>query len=510
MKKQHGYAFRSAAALAACATAAVAAGCSPPPSGGSSSKGITVAETAAPSTLDPQGSALYADRFAWQLSYQCLMTTTPEGKIEPELATGYKRSPDGLTYTFDLRKDVKFQNGEKLTSADVAYTFDRLKKSPDGIAKELFPTFDKAVASGDSAVVFHLTRPDAGFVSNMANPLVWGCAVMSKKAATSDNMATRMVGTGPWKQDSYRPNSELKLKRFADYWGEKTKSGQLKVVYVPGASTQVNNLQAGAVDLIFTAASSGKSLAGSDKVEVKNVPTDSTIFLQVNNLTKPLDNVKVRQALALALDRSALAEQAYSGGGARPSVYIPESNTWAPKPAEVPNSTPDLAKAKQLLKEAGFPKGFSTSLMYIAAYDPGTNDLMAAVQAQLAKVGIKIKLEPLEGGSWGDRLVKAKYALSWNAQSYYSNPYQYVAPAEGRQGPVPPELKKLLDDALRAADPTAYEKALVAVQQWEAENVYPTVTLLATNLLVAHQKGLTGVDLPASQSRAFLARVSRG
>jgi ABC-type transport system substrate-binding protein len=510
MKRQHGNAFRPAVALAACATAAVAAGCSPPPTGGSASKGITVAETAAPSTLDPQGSAMFADRFAWQLAYQCLMTTTPEGKIEPELATGYQRSADGLSYTFELRKNVKFQNDEPLTPADVVYTFERLKKSPDGIAKELFPTFEKAEASGDNSVVFHLSRPDAGFVSNMANPLVWGCAVMNKKAATSEKMATRMVGTGPWQQESYRPNSELKLKRFAGYWGEKTKSEQLKVLYVPGASTQVNDLRAGAVDLIFTSASSGKALAGSDKLEVRNVPTDSTIFLQVNNLTKPLDNLKVRQALALALDRAGLADQAYSGDGARPSVYIPDSNAWAPKPATVPNSTPDLDRARQLLKEAGFPNGFSTSLMYIAAYDPGTNDLMAAVQAQLAKVGIKVKLEPLEVGAWGERLVSAKYALSWNAQSYYSNPYQYVAPAEGRQGPVPPELKQLLNDALRAADPAAYEEALVAVQKWEAENVYPTLTLLATNQLVAHDKELTGVDMPASQSRAFLARVSRG
>ncbi|MFI6284608.1 ABC transporter substrate-binding protein [Streptomyces sp. NPDC051018] len=509
MKKKHGYAFRSAAALAACATAAVAAGCSPPPSGGSSSKGITVAETAAPSTLDPQGSALYADRFAWQLSYQCLMTTTPDGKIEPQLATGYKRSPDGLSYTFDLRKDVKFQNGETLTSADVVYTFERLKSSPDGIDKELFPTFEKAVASGDSSVVFHLSRPDAGFVNNMANPLVWGCAVMNKKAATADKMATRMVGTGPWQQDSYRPNSELKLKRFDDYWGDKTASEQLTVLYVPSTSTQVNDLRAGKVDLIFTATSSAKTLSSSDKLAVKNVPTDSTIFLQVNNLTKPFDNLKVRQALALALDRKGLADHAYSGDGARPSVYIPDSNSWAPKPAEVPNSTQNIAKAKQLLKEAGFPNGISTELMYISAYDPGTNDLVATLQAQLAKAGIKIKLDPLEVGAWADRLGEAKYALSWNAQSYYSNPYQYVAPAEGRQGPVPAPLKKLLDDALGAADPAAYEKALVEVQKWEAENVYPTITLLATNLLVAHEKELSGVDMPASQSREFLARVSR-
>ncbi|MGA5699727.1 ABC transporter substrate-binding protein [Peterkaempfera bronchialis] len=510
MKKQHDHVFRSAAAVVACATAAtVAVGCSPPRSS-ATAKGITVAETSAPTTLDPQGSSYFSDRFAWQLSYQCLLTTTPEGKVEPQLATGYKRSADGLTYTFDLRPGVKFQNGETLTADDVAYTFDRLKRSPDGIAEELFPTLEKATATGDSTVAFHLKRPDAGFVNNMANPLVWGCAVMNKKAATSENMATRMVGTGPWAQESYRPNSELRLKRFTGYWDRKTASENLSILYVPGASTQVSDLQAGAVDLIFTGTSSARTLSGSDKFDVKNVPTDSTIFLQVNNLTKPFDNVKVRQALALALDRDSLAEQAYSGGGARASVYIPGGESWAPAPADVPYSTPNIAKAKELLKEAGHPDGFSAPLMYISGYDPGTNDLVAAVQNQLAKVGIKIQLDPQERGTWGDKLTSAQYALSWNAQSYYSNPYQYVQPAEGRQGPVPDALRKLLEAAQHAGDQTAYQQALIAVENWEAENVYPTLTLLATNTLVAYRKGLSGVEMPPSQSRAFLAQVSRG
>ncbi|MEV7781562.1 ABC transporter substrate-binding protein [Kitasatospora sp. NPDC088351] len=509
MKKQNGFSLRSAAGAAACAMVAVAVGCSPPGSS-TSATGITVAETSAPSTLDPQGSALYADRFAWQLSYQCLMTTTPGGKVEPELATGYQRSDDGLTYTFDLRPGVRFQNGETLTAEDVAFTFDRLKSSPDGISEELFPTFEKAEATSASTVVFHLKRPDAGFLNNMANPLVWGCAVMSKKAAASENLATRMVGTGPWVQESYRPNSELKLKRFDDYWGQKTKSERLSVLYVPGSATQVSDLQAGAVDLIFTGTSSARTLSGSDGLEVGTVPTDSTIFLQINNLTAPFDNLKVRQALALALDRDSLAEHAYSGGGARASLYIPDGESWAPKPAEVPFSTQDTAKAKALLAEAGYPDGFSTSLMYISGYDPGTNDLAAALQDQLAKVGIKVKLDPLERGAWVDRLTKAQYPLSWNAQSYYSNPYQYVQPAEGRQGAVPAELQKLLDDALRAGDQAAYQAALIAVEKWEAENVYPTVTLLATNTVVAYRKGLTGVELPPSQSRTFLAQVSRG
>ncbi|MEV8631371.1 ABC transporter substrate-binding protein [Streptosporangium sp. NPDC051023] len=508
MTKHHGRAFALRAAVVACTTAVLAAGCSQPRSS-TADAGVTVAETTAPTTLDPQGSAFFADRFAWQLAYECLLTTTADGKVEPAIASGYEQSQDGLTYTFKLKPDVKFHNGETLTADDIVYTFTRLKESPEGIDKALFPTLQETVAVNPTTVEFHLKSPDAGFVNNMANPLVWGCAVMNKKAATSSKAAVNMVGTGPWKQESYRANSELKLTRFDGYWGAKTKSERLNILYVPNVSTQVSNLQADKVDLVFPDVAGAKALTESGKVTVDKAATDSTIFLQVNNLTKPFDDKRVRQALALALDRNSLAQQAYSGA-ARSSVYIPPGTSWAPKPADLPNSTQDIEKAKQLLREAGHPDGFSTSLMYISGYDPGTNNLVAAMQDQLAKVGIKVELEPLEGAAWGDKLVNAKYALSWNAQSYYSNPFQYVQPADGRQGPVPDSLQKLLDAALKAENQEAYQQALIAIEKEEAEEVYPTLTLLATDMFVAYKKGLSGVTVPPSQSRTFLSQVGHG
>jgi len=484
------------------------AGCSQPKAN-SAADGVTVAETTAPTTLDPQGSGFFADRFAWQLSYECLLTTTADGKVEPALATSYTEAPDGRSYTFKLRSGVKFQNGEPLTSADVVYTFQRLTKSPDGINKELFPTMTGVSAVSDSEVKFTLSSPDAGFVSNMANPLVWGCAIMSKKAATTGSPATQMVGTGPWEQASYRADSELRLKRYDDYWGTKTASKSLDILYMPKVATQVSNLEAGKVDLIFPDAASAGGLKNKSDLAVSKVNTDSTIFLQVNNLAKPFDNELVRQALALAVDRNQLAEQAYNGA-ARPSAYIPPDTPWAPPVEQLPFSTPNIAEAKKLLAKAGYPHGFSTTLMYISGYDLGTDDMMALMQAQLAKAGIKVKLVPLEGGAWGDRLTSAKYDLSWNAQSYYSNPFQYIQPAEGRQGPVPASLNKLLDAALNAKGQDAYHQALVAIEKEEARTVYPTITLLATDMYAAYAKDLTGVEVPPSQSRTFLAQVKHG
>ncbi|SCE99196.1 glutathione transport system substrate-binding protein [Micromonospora viridifaciens] len=495
---------RLVAAVAGTAALAVTA-CSPPQPGSAASS-VTIAETTAPSTLDPQGSGLFADRFAWQLSYECLLTTSADGTVKPALASDWKKSDDGLTYTFTLRPDVKFHNGETLTADDVVFTFERLKKSPDGIDTELFPTWSDVTAIDKSTVQFRLKAPDAGFVNNMANPLVWGCAIMSSKAAESGNPDTTMVGTGPWQQVSYRADSELKFQRFGDYWGTPAASEKLNVLYMPNIATQVSNLKAGKVDLIFPDSASAASLKGNDKIVVDKAETDSTIFLQINNMAKPFDNQLVRQALALAVNREELAEKAYNGG-ARPSVYVPPSNAWAPKPSGLPNSTRDVAEAKRLLTEAGYPKGFATTLMYISGYDPGTDNMMALMQHQLAEVGIRVELVPLEAAAWSDKLTKPDYALSWNAQSYYSNPYQYIAPAPGRQGPVPASLQKLLDAALAAKDQESYQKALVAVEEEEARTVYPTITLLATDMYAAHDSALTGVEVPPSQSRTFLAQV---
>ncbi len=470
---------------------------------------LTVAETTGPTTLDPQASAYMADRFAWSLSYECLLNTTPTGTVVPALAASYSAAADRKAYTFKLRSGVKFQNGEPMTPADVVYTFERLLKGTQGIATELFPTLKSVAANGSDSVTFTLSSPDAGFVNNMANPLVWGCAILSKKAGESANLGLKMVGTGPWTQSSYQSNVELKMTRFTDYWGKKTAVKDLDVLYVPNASTQVSDLNAGKVDLILTDGSHAKSLSDSAKVAVTKIVSDSTVFLQINNLSKPFDNQLVRQALALAVNRDELASKAYQGA-ATASVYVPPGSDWAPSPDKLVNSQQDVAKAKALLAQAGYPNGFSTSLMYISGYDPGTNDLNAQLQSQLAAVGIKVKLEPLQVATWGDKLVKANYALSWNAQSYYSNPYQYVQPAEGRQGPVPASLQALLDSALKADSVSAYQAAIVAIEKEEATLVYPTITLLAMDTFVAYNKHLGEVSVPSSLTRQFLAAVTNG
>src|SRR5690625_3269707 len=223
---------------------------------------------------------------------------------------------------------------------------------------------------------------------------------------------------------------------------------------------------------------------------------------------EPFDNPKLREALALAIDRQELADQAY-GGAARPSGYLPPSLAWAPDVEELPGHVQDTDKARQIIEDEGFSDGVELELIYISGYDAGTNDLVATLQAQLNDAGFNVELGPHEAATWNELKDNAKHQLAWNAQSYYANPYQYIAPVPGRQGPVPDSLQDLIDDARNADSEEAYQEALSEVAIHEADIVYPTLTLLATDMFVAQDECISGVGDPSSQSRTFWVDVEK-
>jgi ABC-type transport system substrate-binding protein len=478
------------------------------PSAGAStsSNTLTVAETDAPVTLDPQASPLTQNYYAWDLSYQCLLTTTNSGAVQPMLATKYTVSPNGLTYTFFLRKGVVFQNGAPFTSADVVYTFHRLMTSGTPAARSLYPGLaaNGTTAEGAYEVKFTLKNRDAGFLDNMANPLVFGCAILSK---SSTHLAQKMNGTGPWQQVSYSPNDELVVKRFTKYWGPKTGTENLDVLYIPTASTQVTDLQSGKVNLIFPSASGVESLKGDSSVSLNKVASATSVLLDSNSTEGPMKNLDVRRAVALAINREQLAKVAYQGL-AVPSGYVVPSYSWAAPLSSLPYWSQNISKAKKLLAEGGYPHGFTTNLIYIPGYDQGTNALVQLLALQLAKIGVTLKLVPLQVAAW----VQAdntdyNFTLSWNEESYYSDPGQYVAVEGYVKAPIPAPLKKLFAAEADASSTTQYEADINKIQKEEAYYVYPTTTLIAEYAYVAYSKSLSNVNVGVSLSRNFLAAV---
>jgi ABC-type transport system substrate-binding protein len=482
-----------------------------PDASASASSTLTFAETVPPSTLDPQASNLQADRLTWSLSYQCLLTTSSTGAIEPLLATSYSVSHNGLVYTFNLRHGVSFQNGEPFTSADVVYTFTRLFTTGSPSLRAIFPTYASVSAPGTYTVQFHLKSPDFGFIYANADPDAYACNILSKTAGQSGSLATKMVGTGPWAQVAYQPDSYIKVMRFANYWGPKAKMANLELLYVPESTSQITDLEAGTVDMMEPTAAGVVSLAHVPNVSVKTVPSDVTVFLEINEAKAPFNNLDLRRAVAVALDRSALAQVAYAGA-AVPSAYVPPNYSWGSSLKSLPYSQYNPAAAKRLLAAAGYPHGLAITLSYISNYEFGTNSLVAQMASELNAVGFKTTLTPMETASWLDITnTKQDYQLNWNEQSYYSDPYLYVnVPSRRVPPPVMAPVEALQQKILSATSVAAYEGDINALQREEATLVYPTITLLAEKAYVAYRTGMSGINVGPSGSLNWLAGVVKG
>ena len=196
------------------------------------------------------------------------------------LATSYSVSHNGLVYTFNLRHGVTFSNGEPFTSADVVYTFTRLFTTGSPSLRAIFPTYGSVSALGPYTVQFHLKSPDFGFIYANADPDAYACNILSKTAGQSGSLATKMVGTGPWEQVAYQPDSYIKMTRFDNYWGQKAKMANLELLYVPESTSQITDLQAGTVDLMEPTAAGVASLAHVPHIASRRSPPTSRFSLR--------------------------------------------------------------------------------------------------------------------------------------------------------------------------------------------------------------------------------------
>jgi ABC-type transport system substrate-binding protein len=472
---------------------------------------LVVAVSTGPSTLDPQGNGLLANRLTWDLAYQCLLNTTNAGVIVPELATKYTVSSNGLHYIFTLRQGVQFQNGDPFNSSDVVYTFNRLFKVGAAAETVLFSNYKSVAALGPYSVEFNLSAPNAGFAATMASPQSYGCAIVDQKAGLAGELTSRMVGTGPWEQTAYSPNESMTLTRFANYWGPKAAAANLEMLYVPVATTEVTDLEAGKVDLLVAPEPAIVSLKGDKAVQTVQVSSDDVAGLQLNNDAAPFSNVDARRAVSVALDRAALGEVAYAGGAVATGP-VPPSYSWATPLSKLPYSLYNPAQAKKLLAEAGYPHGVSVTMKYLTNFDWGTNALMAQVAQQLGAVGINVTLQPEDVATWAKAVIfTTNYQIGWNEFAYYSDPYTYVQLEANRfgkgVGPIPPQLNALQNAAL-SATPSGFTAAINKITYWQYENAFPNINLVALDTFAAYLKAhVSNVNVLSSGSTEYLANV---
>ncbi len=368
------------AAVAPTVAAAAATAAGQPKRGGILKIGLQ----ADPTSLDPQKTSLTALFHVTEHIYSLLVQLGPDLTVKPDLAEKWDISADGKTYTFTLRKGVKFHSGRALTAADVKYTFDRLvDKATASPNASLLAPVETVATPDESTVVVTLKKPDASFLTNLSGPAV---VIINKDAVEKNGDLTKTAdGTGPFKFKEYVPNTRVVLERNAEYWesGKPYVDG-IEMTIAADDTARTAAVRTGTVDFIEYAPlkdipvlknDNSLALAGDQNTNIR--------FIGLNVTRKPFSDLKVRQAIALAVDREAVLGPAVFGFGT-PTLEIFPPGYWAGLGTKPANA--DIAKAKALLTEAGYKDGFSTTILSWSQYSFLSNAAVV-VQEQLKQIG---------------------------------------------------------------------------------------------------------------------------
>ncbi|GGH50997.1 ABC transporter substrate-binding protein [Comamonas phosphati] len=355
---------------------------------------VTLALALEPPGLDPTAGA--ASSIAEIVHYNVFETLTkinPDGSVSPLLAESWEVSPDLKTYTFRLRKGVKFQNGEPFNAAAVKFSFDRAAgdKSTNK-DKRTFANLSTRVADENTVVVINQDiDPDFLFVLGQATSII----VEPRSAGTN---ATRPVGTGPYRLASWTRGASVALTAWPGFRAPQSLRIKRAVFrFIPDAAAQVAALLAGDVDAFPRVTPRSVTQFKSDprfQVVVSN--SRAKTILAINNARKPLNNVRVRRAIAAAIDRKAVIAGAADGYGVPiGSYYVPTAFGYV----DTTDINPfDVEKAKALLAEAGVKTPLElTMTLPPTPYARQGGELIAA---QLAKIGIRARLQNVEWAQW--------------------------------------------------------------------------------------------------------------
>jgi glutathione transport system substrate-binding protein len=471
------------------------------------SKDVTLAVAIALDTLDPYNTISTLNQAAGKAYYEGLFEFDKDLKIKNVLATGYTVSDDGLVYTIKLRQGVKFQDGTDFTAEAVKVNYDRVTNPDNHLSRySQFSSVDKTEVVDPYTVRITLKRPFSPFPNAMAHP----SAMMISPAALAKygkDIGFHPVGTGPFEFVEWKPAEYLKVKKFAGYWNKGyPKIDTLTFRTVTDNNTRAAVVQTGEAQFAFPVPfEQAKTLAANDKLMVADKQSIMARYLSMNVQQKPFDNVKVREAINYAINKDALIKVGFSGYASPIEGVVPEGVDNALKIGRWPY---DPKKARELLKEAGYPNGFESTLW--SAYNDGTSvKVVQFLQQQLAQVGVKVSVEVLESGQRVQRVQQVQKPEDAKVRMYYAGWSSSTGEADWGLRPLlasssfPPSLNNTayykndavdagLTKALTITDP----KAKSAIYKDVQETIYkdaPWAYLVTQNNVSAQSKNLSGI-----------------
>jgi peptide/nickel transport system substrate-binding protein len=464
-----------------------------------------------PTNLDPRvGIDAQSERID-DLIFDDLLSRGDDLNVAPGLAERWE-IPDPQTYVFHLHRGVRFHDGRELTARDVKWTFDSLIQGKIRSTKAAVYKFvDHIDAPDDITVVFHMKEADSTLLWNLSDG-----AMGIVPYGSGDEITQRPIGSGPFKFVSAETDREVVLERNDNYWGETAKIARVRFAVVPDETTEALELRKGSGDVEINAyltPDTVVTLARDPNLVIEHGTGTRLAYLGFNLRDPILKDVRVRQAIAYALDRRPMIEYLWRGF-AQPARSILPVQSWAYN-GNTPAYEHDPEKAKQLLDAAGYPavNGIRFHITMKTSTDANTRLMVAVMQQQLRDVGIALDIRSFEFATFFSDVQHGAfqmYGLRWIGGNEDPDIFEYAFhsskfPPNGanRNYYSNPRLDALIDKARQEIDPKVRKPLYAEVQRILAEDL-PYINLWYLDNVLVRTKRVRGIKLNPAGNYDFL------
>jgi peptide/nickel transport system substrate-binding protein len=466
-----------------------------------------------PTNLDPRVGLDAWSQNIDGLLFDNLLARDEHLSVKPGLAEGWE-TPNPKTYIFHLHKNVNFSDGRPLTSRDVKWSYDSLIEGKIRSAKgATYRSVEKIEAPDDNTVIFHLKEPWGALLWNLAAP---GMGIVPY--GSSLEVSRNPIGSGPFRFVSAEQDKEVVLERNDNYWSDKPKIARVRFVVVPDTTTRALELRKGSADLEINALAPDMEVALEREPRLNIVRRPGTrLGYMAFNLRDPiLKDVRVRQAIAYALDRQPLIHFLMRDS-ARPAGSVLPPESWA-YDANVRQYPYNPVKARQLLDSAGYiaTNHVRFHLTMKTSTEESSRAMAAVFQQQLREVGIALDIRSFESATFFSDVTHGEfqvYSLRWLGANEDPDIFEYafdtariIPNGANRQYYSNPQVDALIEKARTEVDQNARKQDYAQIQQILAEDL-PYINLWYFDNVMVYSKRVRGLELNPSGNYDFLRRA---
>lgn len=465
----------------------------------SSRTDVVIAQTADPSSLDPHYCYELTGMRIYRNMFESLLKSNADGTLSPCLAESYEISEGGMVYTFKLRQDVTFQNGDPMTAADVKYSYDRACGS--AYCAEAAEPIDHTDIIDNYTVAVTMKYPYAAQLPFFATTYL---AIVNQKVvdALGDNfgIGPEGAGTGPYTFSSWTKGSQVVMVRNEKYWGDLPAMTQVTYRCITEAGAGDIAVETGDIDVFLEPSTADiPALKENTSLAVYQGESNYIEYLAFNVTVAPFDNLKVRQAVAKCFDKRDVVTIAVDDLGGVLSASYTNATLFGAN-TDIPLIEKDIEGAKQLLAEAGYPDGFTCS---ITAIDGARKKSAQVIQSGLKEIGIDAQIDIMESGAFYDAAGKGNVEMCLGGMTTLAadaDPLLFCCFSSQNIGTYNlsqysnAEIDNLITESRANSDTESRRQQLKNIQTIVSDDL-PSVPLYLRSVLIVANANLKGVEV---------------